>query len=115
MGIKVQAMEAGVEPAPLPAELPEPFPGALIHMLGLRSGVVRRCRIDTERPAELEIYFTGEYSRSAKGFSDVAWLTDMKDWTRVWEPDIENTSPAGGTRRTAPFTETSGSFPDLTC
>jgi len=101
-GIEVRAVDPSAE-ARKPAELPQPYGDADVRLLGLANGEVRRVRLDVSRPARCLVRFTGEYSRSAKGFADAAWMSRLADWSTVWEPDYETTSLAGGAEKNRRF------------
>lgn len=105
-GITVQAMNAGYAPAPLPAQSPLPYPDAIVRLLGLPDKVVKRVRLDLLRTARIQVAFTGEYSRQGKGFSDVAWISQLSDFRRIWQPDYDASRPAGGDDKNRSLDET---------
>jgi hypothetical protein len=102
-GIRVESTDPGFRPGPPPDRIPEPYPDALVRLAGLGSGTVRRVVIDLARQATFDIHYTGEYSRAAKGFSDLAWIEDEASWETIWAPTLQRTERAGGDEKNRSF------------
>lgn len=105
-GIRVQAMDAGLRALPVPDPLPGPFPDADVRLLGLGTLQARRARIELGRSVEFRLRFTGEYGQKGRFFADNAWLVDAETWTRIWEPELDTTIPAGGADKNRRFSGT---------
>ena len=103
-GIWVYAASAGVERGAVPAEVPPPFPEAIVRYLGLGDGEHHEVRIDLDKDVEFKLWATGEHGGSGKkNFADTAWIVDLKDWSRVWELSTDDTESYGGARKNRVF------------
>ncbi|MCC7142059.1 MAG: hypothetical protein IT349_08170, partial [Candidatus Eisenbacteria bacterium] len=102
-GIWVTAMRTDFKPTPVSTALDQPFPDAVVNLLGVGNSTRKRVGLKLDRAVRFHLWATGEWWEGADDFADGASIIDQKSWRRIWQLERDNTVAAGGASKNRLF------------